>query len=73
MKNINSKTKICSICSKPIDVDEIGWDKGHNAMPINDGRCCTSCNEKEVIPARKTISRFLKSYGGNSTAINKGA
>ena len=30
----------CSICQGPID--PVGtWTKGHNAWPINDGRCCS--------------------------------
>jgi len=24
------------------------WDGGHNAQPINDGRCCDACNEVVV-------------------------
>lgn len=41
----------CSICENDIDVDVYGWDQGHNADPF-DGRCCASCNEVVVIPAR---------------------
>lgn len=41
----------CSICQGPIDV--IGsWTQGHNAQPVNDGRCCSTCNATVVIPAR---------------------
>lgn len=36
----------CSICGNPYK------DWGHNAWPINDGRCCTGCNDDVVIPAR---------------------
>lgn len=25
---------------------------GHNAKPVNDGRCCGTCNALRVIPAR---------------------
>ncbi len=25
---------------------------GHNAEPVNSGRCCDSCNNRVVIPAR---------------------
>jgi hypothetical protein len=43
--------KTCSICSQPIDA--IGdWVHGHNAEPVNDGRCCSACNDLVVIPAR---------------------
>ena len=37
--------KICSICEGEIEVTEYGWADGHNAQPINDGRCCDTCNE----------------------------
>ena len=48
----------CSICSGVIDdhryhkTGEVYWTDGHNAEPVNDGRCCTSCNASVVIPAR---------------------
>ena len=43
----------CVICKEEIGVDPIsGWDGGHNAEPIAEGRCCDSCNSLEVIPAR---------------------
>jgi hypothetical protein len=37
---------ICSICG----LEYLGC--GNNAEPINDGRCCDSCNSLEVIPER---------------------
>ena len=46
------KTVICSICNEQITSDYIGWDGGHNASPINEGRCCGVCNDLEVVPAR---------------------
>jgi hypothetical protein len=30
----------CSICQGDIDVGPSGWDRGHNAGPVNEGRCC---------------------------------
>jgi len=43
----------CSICRDPIGMDANGiWDGGHNAQPVNDGRCCEDCNNNVVIPAR---------------------
>ena len=52
----------CSICHGDIDKQrlpngEVYWDKGHNAWPINEGKCCSHCNTLEVIPAR------LKQFG----------
>ncbi len=37
----------CSICH--LDVDD---EFGHNAEPINTGRCCDDCNSTVVIPRR---------------------
>lgn len=49
----------CSICGGPlaIGLDLItGWLHGANAQPVNDGRCCRTCDETIVIPTRiKTI------------------
>ena len=36
----------CSICKDDIK------DYGHNAQPINNGRCCDLCNSTFVIPFR---------------------
>jgi hypothetical protein len=36
----------CSMCRQPF----VGW--GNNAQPINDGRCCSGCNQTVIIPAR---------------------
>lgn len=43
----------CSICGGPQEK----WHPkskgyGHNAEPINDGRCCNRCNNTIVIPRR---------------------
>tara|TARA_R110002051_G_scaffold280918_1_gene342576 strand:+ start:258 stop:665 length:408 start_codon:yes stop_codon:yes gene_type:complete len=37
----------CSICNQ-----RIYTENGHNAEPINSGRCCEMCNQTQVIPAR---------------------
>ena len=37
----------CSICSEEIT----DWH-GHNAEPVNSGRCCNICNMMVVIPER---------------------
>ena len=43
----------CSICEKEIEKKyhngKMFWDKGHNAEPINDGRCCDDTEESAVI------------------------
>ena len=42
----------CSICKNPIEVQANGYEGGHNAFPLSDGKCCTHCNDNEVIPMR---------------------
>lgn len=45
----------CSICQEPIPPEgppEHPWVDGHNAEPINAGRCCGHCNATVVLPAR---------------------
>jgi len=42
----------CSICNNDIDVQSNGWKEGHNALPLSNGRCCTLCNDTEVVPMR---------------------
>mgnify|MGYP003114266083 FL=1 len=45
----------CDICTGEIDVQANGYGEGHNAFPISNGRCCTKCNDTEVIPMRIAI------------------
>ena len=42
----------CSICEGEIEVTSYGWAEGHNAQPVNEGRCCDMCNDTVVIPMR---------------------
>ena len=58
METINT----CSICKNDIDIQtnpktgiEI-WAEGHNAEPVNSGRCCSDCNLSVVIPARLSLA-----------------
>lgn len=44
----------CSICRLPLDDPY-----GHNAWPVNEGRCCEDCNASVVISTRIKIL-----YGG---------
>ena len=41
----------CCICDEKIAAQKNGWEQGHNAHPLADGRCCTSCNAL-VVAAR---------------------
>tara|TARA_R110002020_G_scaffold18962_3_gene65711 strand:- start:1976 stop:2188 length:213 start_codon:yes stop_codon:yes gene_type:complete len=52
-----NKEKICSICSGEITKEVTGWDGGHNASPINEGRCCDDCN---VIVTRRRLNDHYK-------------
>jgi len=56
----------CSICGNDIQPqrDELGnilWADGHNAEPINSGRCCDTCNYTVVIPKR--LNNFKEGRG----------
>ena len=46
----------CSICGREIEKVLMSgnsvWTEGHNAQPVNDGRCCGACNDMVVIPRR---------------------
>jgi len=50
----------CSICGHTVDLHrhpvtkKVYWGEGHNAEPVNDGRCCTVCNNNVVISRRMT-------------------
>jgi hypothetical protein len=42
---------LCSICFN--DIPSVnGWDSGNNAAPVNHGRCCNTCDNNIVFPAR---------------------
>jgi len=49
----------CSICKAKIDeqviknTKQVYWTEGHNAEPVNSGRCCSKCNAEVVIPKRR--------------------
>lgn len=49
---MNDKDLICSICGDLIEPEPNGYRYGHNAEPVNSGRCCKDCNSLVVIPAR---------------------
>ena len=48
----------CSICTSEIDVQANGYEGGHNAFPLSNGRCCTKCNDTEVVPMRMAFVVF---------------
>lgn len=46
----------CSICHKTIK----GFD--NNAWPVNDGRCCSDCDNKYVLPLRIFLAGSMKNH-----------
>ena len=54
--NLNEADMHCSICGFLINViltsDGYAFSDSRNADPVNDGRCCASCDMYVVIPAR---------------------
>ena len=48
---------VCVICEKEIEETEYGWDKGNNASPLAEGRCCDWCNINKVLPYRLSLIR----------------
>ena len=54
----------CSICGELIGKEASGWTEGHNAWPVNEGRCCGTCNASVVIRARlKIVKEETKEAG----------
>ena len=66
----------CVICGDLIGVDENGWAGGNNAEPVREGKCCTTCDNEVVIPARWAaveidagIRRLLGNRGSNDVIV----
>ena len=47
IKGLKENNMKCSICN----YNDIG-EYGHNAQPVNNGRCCGYCNGAFVMPKR---------------------
>ena len=59
----------CCICDHPIQVHPLNlWDKGHNAQPEKEGRCCDICNDNVVLPRR-----MINAMEGKDPYEGKGA
>ena len=39
----------CVMCGERILPNQWGWDQGHNAEPLETGRCCDTCNHHVVL------------------------
>ena len=57
----------CCICGSEIMKEWNGWDQGHNAEPIMDGRCCGPCNYTIVVPTR------IKMYAARQVHTQRGS
>jgi hypothetical protein len=47
----------CCICTQEIEVvrndkGDVIWDRGNDAMPVKNGRCCNRCDQAVVHPFR---------------------
>ncbi len=60
------KKRECSICG-----DEHDDPYGHNAEPINDGRCCAVCNFDVVLPTRIRLMFMDKDKTTTEDIIDK--
>ena len=49
----------CSICEGDIE-QHAHWDEGNNARPVNEGRCCDSCDCRVVMPTRMGMNPHSK-------------
>lgn len=47
--DMNTEKQQCCLC------DSKFYGYGHNALPLEDGRCCDDCNYRKVIPFRISI------------------
>ena len=57
----NDQNGVCCICGEHYN------DYGHNAQPYMNGRCCTMCNERLVVPIRHYVT--MKKYAHNGMVI----
>jgi hypothetical protein len=53
---------LCSICRAPIPKGQLGND----GWPVNDGKCCDTCNTTVVIPARIELEKSAMRQLGSS-------
>ena len=47
----------CCLCGVEIEKNWLnGWDKGNNARPLKEGRCCDLCDSTKVILERMKLA-----------------
>ena len=49
--NADDETGTCSICGRRYQ------NRGHNAQPVDDGRCSDHCNVAVVVPTRLRLAK----------------
>jgi hypothetical protein len=60
----------CCICGGRIHADPLtGWDEGHNAWPIKEGSCCSTCNITVVFPKRMQLAEESSPQTGPRFAL----
>jgi len=62
----------CVICENVIEPNANGWDKGNNAWPVKQGKCCDTCDENVVIPRRMLDMGYHSYEVSRSDENNKG-
>ena len=56
----------CALCEKEILPHPVsGWDSGNNADPLDEGRCCDTCNDM-VVAARIRLVTGPKGHGNQA-------
>jgi len=61
----------CCICRNQIEVHPLSlWDRGNNAQPVMDGRCCDVCNDTVVLTRRmKNAMNGQDRYEGKGLSL----
>jgi len=60
----------CVLCGEKIRPNKAGWDKGHNAEPLADGRCCDQCNQLVVLKRMEIRQQYLLAYADSLRSHN---
>ena len=59
-KGMSEDIKECVLCGDEIDVQANGWAHGHNAQPLADGQCCSSCNGLVIIARIRQMREYAE-------------
>jgi len=50
----------CVLCGDEIDAQPNGWTGGHNAQPLADGQCCSSCNGLVIMARMRQAQEYAE-------------